>query len=69
VNVATEQADTRSWLFLPKSIGMTKLILPPGQQDLEIVFHAADDTVVEKQTVPINVDEHGMTFIRVRCYQ
>lgn len=68
-NLATEQADTRSWLLLPEKIDLVKLTLPPGQQDLEILFHAADDRVIEKQIVPVTVDEKRMTFVRVRCYQ
>ncbi|GAB4320887.1 MAG: hypothetical protein Kow0074_11510 [Candidatus Zixiibacteriota bacterium] len=68
-NLATEQADTRSWLLLPEKIDMVKLTLPPGQQDIEILFHAADDRVIEKQIVPVSVRDDKMTFVRVRCYQ
>ncbi len=67
--LATERADDRSWLLLPEEIDMVKLALPPGPQDLEIVFHAADDRVIEKQIIPITVRDDRMTFVRVRCYQ
>ncbi|UCE90445.1 MAG: hypothetical protein JSW10_06445 [Pseudomonadota bacterium] len=35
-NVATEIADTRSWLTLPGEIQMARLLLPPGRYDLRV---------------------------------
>lgn len=35
-NIATEVADTRSWLTLPGEIQMARLLLPPGRYDLRI---------------------------------
>ena len=69
VNVATEQADTRSWLFLPDRISMVKLALPPGPQQLQIDFKGPGGAVVETQTVNVTVDEHHTTFVRVRSYR
>ena len=37
-NVATESADVRSWATLPQTIRMTRLVLPEGTYDLEIVL-------------------------------
>jgi hypothetical protein len=67
--VATEQADTRSWLLLPREINLVKLTLPPGQHELSVVFHAADDTIVEARTIPVAVRDDAMSFVRVRSYQ
>jgi hypothetical protein len=35
-NVASEQADTRSWLTLPDEVQILRLSLPPGQQVIEL---------------------------------
>jgi hypothetical protein len=35
-NVASEQADTRSWLTLPDEVQILRLSLPPGQQLIEL---------------------------------
>jgi hypothetical protein len=35
-NVASEQADTRSWLTLPDEVQILRLSLPPGKQTIEI---------------------------------
>lgn len=69
VNVATEQADTRSWLFLPDRISMVKLALPSGPQKLRIDFKGPGGAVVETQTVNLTVDENHTTFVRVRSYR
>jgi hypothetical protein len=41
-NVASEQADTRSWLTLPDEVQILRLSLPPGKQTIEI--HLAGKT-------------------------
>jgi hypothetical protein len=35
-NVASEQADTRSWLTLPDEVQILRLSLPPGKQTIEL---------------------------------
>jgi hypothetical protein len=35
-NVASEQADTRSWLTLPDEVQILRLSLPPGKQTIKI---------------------------------
>ena len=37
-NIATESADTRSWLTLPNSFGMSRTPLPPGKYNLHLSF-------------------------------
>lgn len=50
INVATENADVRSWATLPGSIRMSRLVLPEGVHDIEIVlfdaFGGTDQTIV-----------------------
>ena len=38
VNVATERADTRAWLGLPHRIWMTRLRVPPGDHDVQLLL-------------------------------
>ena len=38
VNVATERADTRAWLGLPHRIWMTRLRVPPGDHDVQLLI-------------------------------
>jgi hypothetical protein len=35
-NVASEQADTRSWLTLPDEVQILRISLAPGQQTIEL---------------------------------
>ena len=35
---ATETADTRQWFTLPAEVRMTRLFLPPGEQDIKLLF-------------------------------
>ena len=35
---ALEKADTRQWFTLPAQIFMTRIFLPPGEQDIQLMF-------------------------------
>jgi hypothetical protein len=50
--VATEHADTRSWLTLPANIQMARLPLPPGSYDIEIDLLGKDGQVTRTLTLP-----------------
>jgi hypothetical protein len=50
--VATEQADTRSWLTLPANIQLARLSLPPGSYSVKVELLGADRQVVATQDVP-----------------
>lgn len=68
-NVATERADTRTWLFLPQQISLVKLALSPGIHDLEVVFYDTYGAGTDRRTVTVNVAKGAMTFARVRSYR
>ena len=68
-NVATEQADTRTWLFLPRMISMVKLTLPPGPHHLDVIFYDGAGAETDRKTVAVDVKQGEMTFSRVRSYR
>jgi len=44
---ATEKADTRSWITLPNSIQVARLVVPPGTHDLELTCYGPDGRMRE----------------------
>lgn len=50
--VATERADTRSWLTLPANVQLARLPLPPGSYDVTVELLGADDQVIATQVFP-----------------
>jgi len=68
-NLATERADTRSWLFLPDQISLAKLTLSPGVHDLEVVFYDSYGAEADRKRVTVSVPSTGMVFARVRSYR
>ncbi len=50
VGSAVEKADTRQWFTLPAQIFMTRLFLPPGEQDIDLLFRDGFGNIVEKYT-------------------
>jgi len=50
--VATERADTRSWLTLPANIQLARLSLPPGKYDVSVELLGEGDRVVSTQVFP-----------------
>lgn len=46
-SIATERADTRSWLTLPSNIQLARLSLPPGSYRVKIELLAAGGRVVD----------------------
>lgn len=68
-NVATERADTRSWLTLPYSISMLRLDLEPGIHTLEVKLLDVDGRVVGTQSISdINVEPGKWSFISRRVF-
>jgi len=70
VNIATEEADTRSWLTLPNNIGMVRMSLPPGKYDLQLSFHSKNGQQIDSarmQNVEIRVGD--FTFLNYRTFQ
>ena len=67
-NVATEQADTRSWLLLPERIDLVKLSLPAGATALTVRFLDANGAVVEEKQVAVDPSRHPQ-WLSVRCFK
>lgn len=47
--VATERADTRSWLTLPANIQLARLSLPPGSYTISVDLLGTDEQVISTQ--------------------
>jgi len=68
-NVATETADTRSWLTLPNTIGLARLNLPAGTYALEIDLLDASGRPVATLTLPaVTVRAGDWTFVARRVW-
>jgi len=62
--VASERADTRSWLTLPSNIQMGRLSLPPGSYNVKVELLGADQRVVATLDYPeIAIKKSRKTFL------
>jgi len=69
-NIATESADTRSWLTLPNKINVLRLSLPPGKYDLRLSFYNKNNQQVESNVIKdLEIRERGFTFINYRTFK
>ncbi|MDO9170396.1 MAG: hypothetical protein Q7W29_01015 [bacterium] len=69
LGAATEQADTRNWLTLPRGIAMARLALPPGTHDLRVDLVDAQDRRLETREIAgVAVVEGGWTFLSRRIF-
>jgi len=50
--IATERADTRSWLTLPANVQLARLTLPPGSYDVTVELLGNDGQVLETKVFP-----------------
>lgn len=51
-SVATERADTRSWLTLPANVQLARLQLPPGTYDVNVELLGADGALLATRLYP-----------------
>ncbi len=68
-NVATEQADTRSWLLLPGRIDLVKLSVAPGTMSLTVRFLDANGGIVEEKQVALDPLARQPQWLSVRCFK
>jgi hypothetical protein len=69
-NVATESADTRSWLTLPNSFGMARMSLPPGKYNLRLSFHdERGHTLTSADIQDVEIRKGDFTFLNHRTFQ
>jgi tetratricopeptide (TPR) repeat protein len=69
LNVATESADSRSWSTLPRTIRMSRLVLPEGVHDVEVVlldvFGGRDESITIED---VEIKAGRTTFMNYRFY-
>lgn len=69
LGAATEQADTRNWLTLPRGIAMARLALPPGTHDLRVDLVDGQDRRLETREITgVDVVSGGWTFLSRRIF-
>lgn len=62
--VASERADTRSWLTLPASIQLARMSLPPGSYNIKVELLGSNRQVIATQDYPgIVVKKLHKTFL------
>ena len=62
--VATERADTRSWLTLPSNIQLARLSLPPGSYNVSVDLLGKDEQIVATQEFPgVVINEKRKTYL------
>lgn len=62
--VATERADTRSWLTLPANIQLARLSLPPGSYNVSVDLLGKDEQIVATQEFPgVVISEKRKTYL------
>ncbi len=67
-SVVTEEADKRSWRTLPDKIQMARIVLPPGNYNIEVHYIGAGGEIMEKRTfagISINSREKKILTHRV----
>ena len=62
-NVASEQADTRSWITLPQSIQMARVKLPAGMNKVDIEIYNASGSLVDTISKEVLVKSRKSTFL------
>lgn len=69
VNLATENADTRSWVLLPRRIDMVKAEIPPGVHQVTARFLDRTGGVVDEWTLDVDSRQGEIQMLSVRAYQ
>ena len=63
VNVATEQADTRSWTTLPQTIQLARVKLPKGPNKVSISIHSESGALVDTIQREVNIKSGQSVFL------
>ena len=50
LTAATEKADTRSWLTLPRTVQIARIVVEPGVHDVDVECFSASGTLLETAT-------------------
>jgi len=69
-NIATESADTRSWLTLPNNFGMARMALPAGKYNLRLSFRDNSGREVKSANLQdVEIRSGDFTFLNYRTFQ
>ncbi|MGD8393865.1 MAG: hypothetical protein PVF43_00155 [Candidatus Eiseniibacteriota bacterium] len=68
VNVATEQADTRCWLLLPRRIALAEVDLPGGIESVVARCRDRGGTVLDEWSVPVGTGSGRTRFETLRSF-
>ncbi len=64
VSVATERADTRSWLTLPANVQIARLALPPGSYTVKVDLLGENEQVIGTQEYPgVVINKDRKTYL------
>lgn len=63
VNIATEQADTRSWITLPQAIQLARVKLPSGTNKVNIEIYNASGMLVDTISRNVKIKPGQISFI------
>ncbi len=67
-SLATERADTRSWLTLPANVQMARLPLQPGRYDVTVELLGKDSEVIETRVIPqVTIRKDRKTYLTQRA--
>jgi hypothetical protein len=62
--VATERADTRSWLTLPANVQLARLPLPPGSYTISVdLLGAGEEVVATEEFSGVVISENRKTYL------
>ena len=62
--LATEHADTRSWITLPRDIYIGRVLLAPGKYTVRLeVLDRYDGVLSEREFPDVQITERQMTFL------
>jgi hypothetical protein len=62
--LATEHADTRSWITLPRDIYIGRVLLPPGKYTVRLqLLDRYDSVLSEHEFSDVQITEQHMTFL------
>ncbi|MFH1145103.1 MAG: hypothetical protein V1774_11215 [Candidatus Eisenbacteria bacterium] len=67
--VATEKADTRSWLLLPGRISAARIRAPAGSYSLELAVIDGEGRLLDETNVGVEVQERGIAFVSWRSFE
>ena len=67
LGAATETADTRQWFTLPAEVRMTRVFLPPGEQDIKLLFRDGYGNIIGEYVFEkVRLKRGGRVFLHHR---